>query len=42
MYIDYHYLKKVNIKNWYPIPIIDYLFYQIQGASYFFEDWFII
>ena len=33
--IDYRKLNKVNIKNKYPLPRIDDLFYQLQGASYF-------
>ena len=33
--IDYRYLNKVTIKNKYPIPRIDVLFYQLLGASYF-------
>ncbi|KAH0658133.1 hypothetical protein KY289_026881 [Solanum tuberosum] len=28
-------LDKVTIKNKYPLPMIDYLFDQLQGASYF-------
>ena len=35
MCIDYHQLIKVNIKNKYHIPQIDYLFDQLRGASYF-------
>ena len=36
--IDYRELNKVTIKNRYPLPRIDDLFDQLQGASYFFED----
>ena len=35
MCIDYRQLNKVTIKNRYPLPRIDDLFNQIQGASYF-------
>ena len=35
MCIDYHHLNKVTIKNKYPLPRIDDLFDQLQGASYF-------
>ena len=35
MCIDYRQLKKVTVKNKYPLPRIDYLFDQLQGASYF-------
>ena len=35
MCIDYRRLNKVNIKNKYPLPRIDDLFDQLQGASYF-------
>ena len=35
MCIDYRQLKKVTIKNKYPLPRIDDLFDQLQGASYF-------
>ena len=34
-YIDYLKLNKVTIKNRYPLPQIDDLFDQLQGASYF-------
>ena len=33
--IDYHQLNKVTIKNKYPLPRIDDLYDQLQGASYF-------
>ena len=33
--IDYRELNKVTIKNKYPLPRIDDLFYQLQGASVF-------
>ncbi|KAJ9546384.1 hypothetical protein OSB04_018927 [Centaurea solstitialis] len=35
MCIDYRELNKVTIKNIYPLPKIDDLFDQLQGASYF-------
>ena len=35
MCIDYRELNKVTIKNRYPLPRIDDLFDQLQGASYF-------
>ncbi|KAH0773630.1 hypothetical protein KY290_010767 [Solanum tuberosum] len=35
MCIDYRQLNKVTIKNKYPLPRIDNLFDQLQGASYF-------
>ena len=35
MCIDYRQLNKVSIKNKYPLPQIDDLFDQLQGASYF-------
>ncbi|GJR60538.1 putative reverse transcriptase domain-containing protein [Tanacetum coccineum] len=33
MYIDYHELNKLTIKNRYPLPRIDDLFDQLQGSS---------
>ena len=35
MCIDYRSLNKVTIKNKYPLPRIDDLFDQLQGAKYF-------
>ena len=35
MCIDYRKIQKVTIKNNYPLPRIDNLFDQLQGASYF-------
>ncbi|GKB09810.1 putative reverse transcriptase domain-containing protein [Tanacetum coccineum] len=35
MCIDYRELNKITIKNRYPLPRIDYLFDQLQGACYF-------
>ncbi|GJZ48231.1 putative reverse transcriptase domain-containing protein [Tanacetum coccineum] len=35
MCIDYRELKKLTIKNRYPLPRIDYLFDQLQGSQYF-------
>ena len=37
MCIDYGQLNKVTIKNKYPLPQIDNLFDQLQGASYFYK-----
>nr|GEX35627.1 putative reverse transcriptase domain-containing protein [Tanacetum cinerariifolium] len=33
--IDYHELNRVTIRNRYPLPRIDDLFYQLQGAIFF-------
>ena len=38
MCIDYRQLNKVTVKNRYPLPRIDDLFDQLQGASNFLED----
>ena len=35
MCMDYHQLNNVTIKNKYPLPRIENLFDQFQGASYF-------
>ena len=35
MCIDYHHLKKLTIKNWYPLPRIDDLFEQVGGSKFF-------
>ena len=35
MYIDYQELNKLTVKNCYPLPRIDDLFDQLQGASWF-------
>ena len=35
MCIDYRQLNKVTVKNRYPLPRIDDLFDQLQGANYF-------
>ena len=35
MFIDYRQLNKVTVKNKYPLPRIDDLFDQLQGASLF-------
>ena len=37
MSIDYQELNKVTIKNKYPLPLIDNLFDQPQGASLFLK-----
>ena len=37
MCIGYRQLNKVTIKNKYPLPRIDDLFDQLQGASYFLK-----
>ena len=33
--IDYRQLNRVIVKNQYPLPRIDYLFYQMRGAKVF-------
>lgn len=38
--IDYHQLNKVIIKKKYPLPWIDELFDQFQGATYFSKIYF--
>lgn len=35
MCIDYREMNKLKVKNRYPLPRIDDLFYQLQGASWF-------
>ena len=35
--IDYRELNKITIKNKYPLPRIDDLFYQLQGAEVFLK-----
>jgi hypothetical protein len=35
MCIDYRELNMLTVKNMYPLPRIDYLFDQLQGATYF-------
>nr|GFB07618.1 putative reverse transcriptase domain-containing protein [Tanacetum cinerariifolium] len=35
MSIDYRELNKLTVKNRYPLPKIDNLFYQLQGSQYF-------
>ncbi|GKF36807.1 putative reverse transcriptase domain-containing protein [Tanacetum coccineum] len=37
MYIDYHELNKLTVKNNYPLPRIDDLFDQLQGSSVYFK-----
>ena len=37
MCIDYRELNKLTVKNCYPLPRIDELFDQLQGASYFLK-----
>ena len=34
MVVDYHALNEVTIKNKYPLPMINYLFDQLQGAKF--------
>jgi hypothetical protein len=33
--VDYRALNEVTVKNKYPLPRIDDLFYQLKGAKYF-------
>jgi hypothetical protein len=33
--IDYITLKKIIVRNWYPIPLIDDLLDQLKGANFF-------
>jgi hypothetical protein len=33
--VDYHALNEVTVKNKYPLPRIDDLFYQLRGACVF-------
>ena len=33
--VDYRQLNKMTVKNKYPLPRIDDLFYQLKGASVF-------
>jgi hypothetical protein len=35
LYVDYHALNAVTIKNKYPLPHIDVLFEQLRGAKIF-------
>lgn len=35
MCIDYRELNKLTVKNRYPLPIIDDLFYRLQGSRFF-------
>ena len=37
MCVDYRRLNRVMIKNKYPLPRIDDLFYQLKGLSYFLK-----
>nr|GFA05519.1 retrotransposon protein, putative, Ty3-gypsy subclass [Tanacetum cinerariifolium] len=37
MYIDYKELKKLTVKNRYPLPRINGLFDQLQGSQFFFK-----
>ena len=40
--IDYRELNKVTVRNKYPLPLIDDLFDQLQGARVFFKIDFLI
>lgn len=35
LFVDYHELNKLTLKNKYPLPCIDDLFYQLSGAKVF-------
>ena len=35
LYLDYRQLKKMKIKNKYPLPIFSYLFDQVKGEKVF-------
>jgi hypothetical protein len=35
MCVDYRAFNKVTVKNWYPLPRIDNLFYQLSGVKMF-------
>ena len=37
MVVDYHALNEVTIKNKYPLPMINDLFDQLQGAKVFLK-----
>ena len=37
MCIDYRQINKVTVKNMYPLPRIEDLFYQLKGASVFLK-----
>ncbi len=36
--VDYRALNKLTVKNSSPLPRIDYMFDQLRGAKYFFQD----
>ena len=38
MFINYRHVNQVTLKNKYPLPIIDDLFDQLQGSSFFLKD----
>jgi len=31
---DYRELNKITVKNWYPLPPINYIFYLLRGAGF--------